>query len=273
MRRPFEPGVWTLFDVLKLLAARFLTLGEAMQEAISNLSFDEADPEGADKAQTELEVRRHLKRLWKLCGEMQMPISVELLEQGDGNPPQSARELELIRAAIFAEIKSKALFFMPDHRAAFYEKADLLSDEARDAFPSASAELREAANSFACDLNTASVMHAMRAAEIGARAMAAELGCEFPSGIEHQDLHPILEQCESKIKAMKDRPRGPEKAADQEFYSTAASNFRYFKDGYRVRSAHARATFTETEARSILQHTLEFFEVIAKRFTEASAAI
>ena len=88
--------------------------------------------------------------------------------------------------------------------------------------------------------------------------------------MDQVDFHPLLEQCESKINAMKQLPKSQTKAADLEFYSTAASNFRYFKDGWRIRAVHGRANFDEEEARRLLTRTIEFFEVISARLSEPS---
>ena len=56
----------------------------------------------------------------------------------------------------------------------------------------------------------------------------------------------ILDQIERKIREISQHPKTLQKDADQKFYSEAASQFRYFKDGWRVRAAHARESFTES---------------------------
>jgi hypothetical protein len=108
----------------------------------------------------------------------------------------------------------------------------------------------------------------MRAAEIGVRALGTELGVTFSFGIELAEWHNIPDQVESKIRDLKNLPRSPQKDADLEFYSQAAAQFRYFKDGWRVRVAHARATYDEEQAREVVDHVRSFFETIAKRLKE-----
>jgi hypothetical protein len=73
----------------------------------------------------------------------------------------------------------------------------------------------------------------------------------------------ILDNCDSKIVAMKDMRRGIEKAENLAFYSRAAVQFRYFKDAYRVRAAHAHELFDERKAFKIFDHTLDFFDAIS----------
>jgi hypothetical protein len=70
---------------------------------------------------------------------------------------------------------------------------------------------------------------------------------------------------------MKNLARGTFKDADLNFYSQAAVQFRYFKDAWRVRVAHARETYDETQSLKVFNHTLEFFETISTRLKEVAA--
>jgi len=140
--------------------------------------------------------------------------------------------------------------------------------------PSAAFELINAGNAYALSLNTASVFHSMRAAEIGLRSLARHLSVQFPHGnLELEQWHTILNQIESKIKDIHNLPKSTQKSDDQKFYSQAALQFRYFKDGARVRVAHARDEFTESQALSILNHTCEFFEALSSRLKESDAQV
>jgi hypothetical protein len=129
-----------------------------------------------------------------------------------------------------------------------------------------------AGNSLAVGLYTACVFHSMRAAEIGVRALAIPLKVSFPDKpIELAEWQNILDQADSKIVAMKALPRGTRKDEETNFYSQAAVQFRYFKDGWRVRVAHARETYEEAPALKVFNHTLEFFETLATRLREPNA--
>ena len=108
----------------------------------------------------------------------------------------------------------------------------------------------------------------MRAAEIGVRALGRSLDVSSPDKpLELADWHQILEQTEAKIKLISDRPKSAERDANQQFYSTSASQFRYFKD-WRNRVAHARTSFDEIQATKILDHTRDFFDSLAERLSE-----
>jgi hypothetical protein len=106
----------------------------------------------------------------------------------------------------------------------------------------------------------------MRGAEIGVRSLASELGgIVFSTDITLVEWAQILDKIDSRIRDMKQLPKGVKKDEDLQFYSEAASQFRYFKDGWRVRVAHARATYDEQQALNVLDHTMTFFLTLATR--------
>jgi hypothetical protein len=47
--------------------------------------------------------------------------------------------------------------------------------------------------------------------------------------------------------------------------------FRYFKDGWRIRVAHTRESYDEGQAKTALDHSVSFFATLAKRFKETSS--
>jgi hypothetical protein len=157
--------------------------------------------------------------------------------------------------------------FVPQHRSEYYEQT--LPNTVIAAFPTASKELVAAGNSLAVGLYTACVFHSMRAAEIGVRVLGKELSVSFPDKpLELVEWHNILDQADSKIVAMKALPGGTHKDEEVNFYSQAAVQFRYFKDAWRVRVAHARETYEESPALKVFSLTLEFFETLATRLEE-----
>jgi hypothetical protein len=156
---------------------------------------------------------------------------------------------------------------VPRHRAKYYEL--ILQSTVTAAFPAASKEIVAAGNSLAVGLYTACVIHSMRAAEIGMRVLGGTLGVSFPDKpLELAEWQNILDQADSTIVKMKEMPRGTQKDDVLTFNSQAAVQFRYFKDAWRVRVAHARETYEEAPALRVFNHTLEFFETLATRLKE-----
>lgn len=67
---------------------------------------------------------------------------------------------------------------------------------------------------------------------------------------------------------MKDAKKSDEKDADLNFYSKCAMQFRYFKDGWRVRVAHTRETYDEPQSLGVLEHAATLIDDLSKRLKE-----
>jgi hypothetical protein len=199
------------------------------------------------------------------CKSLKLTVSAALVENKAKHPPKTRDEYNLLIDAILTELKDRLFLFIPGHRALFFEKNDLVSPAVSKAFPDVPGELREAANCLAIGFYTASVFHCVRAIEIGMRVVAVSLGVSFPFPIEQADWANIIDQMEAKIRAMKDRAKSAEKESDLKFYSETAMQFRYFKDAWRVRVSHARESYDEAQATSVMEHAVTFFELVAAR--------
>jgi len=161
--------------------------------------------------------------------------------------------------------------FVPHHLAEYYERDDLVSDTVVTAFPTGSEEIRASGTCLALGLHTASVFHAMRSAEIGVRALGASLNIRIKSNkpIELAEWREILDGISTAVRDIENQPNvTPTKDADLLFYSEAAAQFRFFKNGWRIRVAHARATYTEPQAKEAIDHVRSFFETLATRLKE-----
>lgn len=152
------------------------------------------------------------------------------------------------------ELLSRNFYYVEPDKAKHHS---LYLPKISDRFPLATKELVMAGNCFTASVPTACVFHSMRAAEIGVRALAKELGISFPDKpIELAEWQQILDQADSKIKAMSQLPRGTFKDEELKFYSQAAVQFRYFKDAWRIRVAHAREVYDDAQALQVLSHTI-----------------
>lgn len=201
------------------------------------------------------------------CSNLNLPVSKLLFENAMNDIPESSRELKILFDCLIYELKAQLFLFLPPHLAKYYELA--LPGIITSSFPTAGNELIAAGNTLATRFYTACVFHSMRGAEIGVRALGAALGVTFPNKpLELAEWQIILDQADSKIIAMKNMRSGTCKDEELKFYSQAGVQFRYFKDAWRVRVAHARETYEESHAVKIFNHTIEFFETLATRLEE-----
>jgi hypothetical protein len=267
--------LWSLWDImLKVDALEFFGLGERSSAArwrvfwVAELGTLGAPGKGRELYDPEkVLVKEAIAGLSDLCTKIGLPTALELLRDRENDPPQTAREWDILVASVRAELKTNLFLFVPSHRAKYYEL--VLQSTVTTAFPAASKEIVAAGNSLAVGLYTACVFHSMRAAEIGVRVLGVMLDVSFPDKpLELAEWQNILDQVDSKIVAMKELPRGTKKDDELNFYSQAAVQFRYFKDAWRVRVAHARETYEESPAIKVFDHTLDFFDTLATRLRE-----
>lgn len=269
-----RPGeLWSFWDMVKLLkAADLADAGD--QCRLVRLILADGDTGKKISPDDQKLITEGLYKMAACCQSLEEPALADLLtdEMSEDHNEHSDGLLgrwDVLESGFWKATLKKQLYYVERSHHGFLDAdGTLVTDAVRKRFPTATSELIQAGKAFCFGLHDAAVFHSMRAVEIGARSLAVELKCEFPHPIEQTDFHPLLEACEAKINKLKQLPKSQTKAADLEFYSMAASNFRYFKDGWRIRSVHGRASFQQLEAERVLTRTLEFFEVIAKRLSE-----
>ena len=214
-------------------------------------------------------VKKTLVLCKDICSRVELMHSAKLIEHSLNGYDHSSQEISLLLESINIELKQGLYLKIPSHRAKFWENTEIVSEKIKVSFPNVAMELIDAATAYSLSLNTACVFHAMRAAEIGLRCVASALTVTFPHGnLELEQWLTIIKQIESKIKSLDDLPKSTQKSEDQNFYGQAALQFRYFKDGFRIRVTHALASFSEAQALALFNHTCEFFEVLASRLKE-----
>jgi hypothetical protein len=176
-----------------------------------------------------------------------------------------------LRDAAQLEIKTKLFLFVPQHLSQYYEWDGIVSDTVIESFPKSYQEIRSAGSCLAAGLPTACVFHAMRAAEIGLKVLGADYNVRIKSGkeIELAEWREILDGLNAAVQEIENLPNStPDKEIRLQFCSEAAAQFRFFKNGWRIRAAHARATYDETQAIEVIDHVRSFFEFLATRLKE-----
>ncbi|MGL9617397.1 hypothetical protein QRQ56_05305 [Bradyrhizobium sp. U531] len=255
-------------------AHEFIALGERIAQARFVFHLMAEADHGSPQQQLLPEERAQLghafQDIYRLCEDLDLPTSKELFRKATSDLPETLREFEIYLSAVSSEMQSKTFVFLPEHRRKFFIPMKFISTGIEEAFPLARQELVEAGKSFAFDRYTACVFHCMRAVEIGLRTMATALEVKFDHPLELADQEKVIRAIEAKIQGMKDRKKSFEKDDDLNFYSETAMQFRYFKDGWRVRAAHTRATYDEGQALTVIEHSTAFISDLSKRLKEPS---
>jgi hypothetical protein len=251
--------------MLKITAQKYIELGRQIADA--ELHYLARESGRAGLPIDEFYIRRPMSAMLEICRELGLGTSKELLSARLTDVPRTGREFKLLVDAIWAELRDKLFLYVPSYRAPYFDDPGLpLTVNAE--FPRATEEMRLAGNCYALGQPTASVFHAMRAIEIGVHCMAAALGVTFSHPIELAEWGKIMGEIEPKIEALRKLPRSAENDANVKFYSEAASQFRHFNNGWRIRVSHARENYEEDQARKIIDAARSFYETLVERFSE-----
>jgi len=205
------------------------------------------------------------------CKKLGLSTSAELISSRIASLPETLREFEVLRDAVQFEMENKLFLFIPQHLAIYYEWEGIVSDTVIDAFPKSYQEIRAAGSCFAAGLYTACVFHSMRAAEIGLKSLGSEYNIKIKGekSIELAEWREILDGLNTAIQDIENLPNATkDKEKRLQFCSEAAAQFRFFKNGWRIRTAHARATYNEPQAKEAIDHVRSFFETLATNLHE-----
>jgi hypothetical protein len=180
----------------------------------------------------------------------------------------AAQALAGLNIALLRELDERALFVVPAGHAGLYRNERMLGDAVFEAFPSAREDIAEAGSCYATGCYTAAVFHGMRVLEHGLRAMATDLGRTYDT----QSWGGILDEIETEIgRVRKNGIPGLSKAEKDHklgFWSEAAKEFGYFKDGWRNHVSHGRTFYDEHSALGVLRHVGTFMAVLARHLKE-----
>jgi len=149
----------------------------------------------------------------------------------------------------------------------------LFGESALEAFPKSAEDVQDAGDCIAVDLNTAAVFHLMHVVEWGLRAFAIDVGLadvvtDRAKGktvpLEYAQWEQILNQLPDKIdEKIEAIPRGEAKQKAQEFYHSAHSDIRGFKDAWRNHVMHTRRSYTREDALAVWSHVQRFMQSLA----------
>ena len=259
VENPYELVSW--WDVEKFSAEKYLAICSNMTDlAYSGKGVHQEFTESGKK-----EVCKLLRRIAKDCravGLKSASIQFDELIDNVKHVPISGRQLSQILlclgSAIRAEISTHLFMQIFPNRIEYYEQPELFGAEVNAGFPSAIRDIRSCGSCYACDRNTASVMHSMRVLEAGLGVLASEL--TVPS--DRRNWEQIIRDIEIKIEEIQKKREqwGQNWKEKLEFYSGAAKDFRYFKDAWRNHVMHFREHYDAAEALTILNHVKAFME-------------
>jgi HEPN domain-containing protein len=260
-----------LRQMVEFGAEEYVNVGAALQSIQDNLGVDEEIEEPIPDSLYST-VKSAYRDIQFNVSETQLNIAacanaVEgLLAEYENARPTYRRigdDIRMLRRFLKIFLEERRFFFIPPERAPYYSVNMLAFDTtlgkamkpfavAIQSFPSAEEDVREAGNCFALGRYTATVFHLMRVVEVGLTAISNAKG--IPSA-----RNPNWGTCLAEIeKAARNDPSLKEPALF----------LRGVKDLWRNPTMHVERTYSEEEARSILNAVEAFMVHLATRFSE-----
>jgi len=179
-------------------------------------------------------------------------------------------EVRTLREAFESGLRYKRFYLYPEAKGQFCIKAHSDWAKAFAAFPRMKDDALAAVDCYGLGHNTASVFYSMRVVEHGLRAFAAAVNVTF----DVQQWHTVINEIESTIREIGDKwPKTSTKSEWLSFYSEAAKEFFYFKDGWRNYVSHGGDPYDENQALSVIEHVRAFMTYLAPQLGETTAVV
>lgn len=183
-------------------------------------------------------------------------------ESSDRRIPVLKVRLGAIIDGIQNNLGSRFIYLVPQKRGAIltdYYWAEATSET----FPLAVVDMLDMNLCYAFGRYTATVFHAMRAAEHGLRFIARKVNVSLkdkrkPCPIEYGTWDKVINGINRKIDSLRQKPKGSKKEAELKFFAEAASHCSYMKDIWRNEVSHVRRRYNEQEALAAMRRITEF---------------
>jgi len=197
----------------------------------------------------------------------------------DANYSGIENSFRLIVTRISHKLDFCHFIYIPTGKTKLFEQPELFDDLEKKVFPSkvfpsAKAEIKNAGNCLAADLNTAAVFHLMRIVNFGLRALARNLGVDQigEKELEYCGDGSIISEIETainlKLKSIGAETHDEKWESETAFYRGLLVDLRYFKDVIRDPISHARKDYSEKGALDVFDHVRDFMQRLASQVSE-----
>lgn len=240
-------------EIMKFLATDGLDMTEVNK---TDLEMVNGTLEYATRLADQLELQAVHDRIEIFRGKLRYHLTLH----------EFAAEMMTLREAFESGIRFKYFYLYPASKAQRVLKIEDEWQFALKGFPAIREDVLSAVDCYALGHNTAAVFHSMRVLEHGLREIAAAVNLVF----DVQQWQTIIEQVEAEVRDIGNRwPKTPGKSDWMRFYSEAAKEFFYFKDGWRNYVSHGGAPYDEHQALGVLEHVKSIMNHLSTRLSVA----
>lgn len=243
--------------MLKFYAHKFLRIITTL-EYFCNYNHDFSMPEGEPVREI---LMNKAKKLQKDIIDLQLTVSedkmielikhIKIMDKTDYYFKQGVLELF---SRLDSELKSRTFLTIIPGKESYYNPDILIfGNEIANKLPNLIEDISEAGNCYALDRYTACVFHLMRAMEKSAQILAHKLDISS-SYTYNEEWQTILNTMRGKIKSA--YPKGTD--ANRIKYESIIAHLESVKIAWRNPTMHPKATYTEEEAK-IIMNAVEVF--------------
>jgi hypothetical protein len=257
MFHPYE--LWSLWDMLKIHAEEFINLTEGFNTT-SNCFLIAENKNIPITGKILHDLRQGLNLLKDICDRMGFKISSSILSQKIIDLPQNSRELDTLIDIVKEEMKLNLFLLISQDRAKYYnpdkpiwgtEIADKLADTIED--------IVESNNCYSLDRHTACVFHLMRIMEKSLQKYTEKLGISL-SSICDEKWQIIINQIRGQLNKL--FPKHGDSVRTK--HESILGHLETVKIAWRNPTMHPKATYTEEEAKSLLNAVEIFMKDLVK---------
>jgi hypothetical protein len=268
-------------NMFEFNARNYIEMSHQLGLLLGSLSERKFDPELTGNAlrkllseSSRLGLSSTQAHLWNMIREVvkDNPGKVKLAEDGSGillndaliDTGRICHHIEAVSATLQAEIGSMLFKVIARERNMYADSSWLNGSQLESNFPTSFREFDRAGMCYALGQPTASVFHSMRALEPGLAALAAP----FNISANHENWQNIINEIESRIRALGQLPKSSQKIENEKFFGGAVSHLYFVKNAWRNHVAHTHDSYSDDEALRVLHHSRDFIESLCGRLQE-----
>jgi len=170
-----------------------------------------------------------------------------------------ATALEDVCSRIIDELKNVMFLHIDARHVDYYNERQLFGKEVADMFPKAVTDIQEAGKCFALHRYTACIFHLMRVMERGVQELAHKLGVS-PTFTYNEEWQKIINAIRGQLNNAYPKHNNPDRIK----YEGIIGHLETVKIAWRNPTMHPKATYTEEEAKALLNAVEIFMKDLAE---------
>jgi hypothetical protein len=257
-------GLVNLFEMLEFYAADFWKASHVIGQITAMV-----DAGGRPSEVAWLILRQDLRTFEQCCKDMGLPVTLDQVRRAlrlasqPGTPStELASCLVELTSRFVDEVKGLQIWALTPSSVE-YSNQEQFGPAVCQRFPNLADDIAEAARCLLFERYTACVFHLMRVLELGLREVAQLAGLE---NIDRQNWGTLINSIESRLRKLEadhDWKALPNWRERRDALAECVVQFSAFRDAWRNHVAHARCSYSETEARRAFVAVRAFMERLA----------